>query len=230
LIVQLLDARSSGEEPKERRSTGGRRRGWASAVALVAMAVATATACPSRQDADSTPTQPATTPPAGTSVPPAPDLLDDPTAIVDFERPVPWAPRSRELILAYAAAQQAWVKARVGPPNPDLPALADTHTGEIMELRKKLVRDKYANADRALRPPTTLVVHPKGARFDGDDASLDACITLAIEQIRPSSGEVTDTDHFSQDISAQLTKRGEVWMLSGETPNGAIRDGDSCPE
>ena len=229
--MQLLDAQSPGHRPKERRSNGGCHRGWASALALAALTLAAATACPGHQEADGTTTEPpaptAATASPGTSTPSASNLLDDPAAAVDFGRK-PWAAKSRAVILAYAAAEQGWVKARLAPADPDHPSLLTTQTGAVLDNRQRVVRANYRDKGEALKPPIVFSIYPHSANYDDDTASLELCMTQEIPQYETRTGKVTDDDLFSEDIRAEMKYVDGRWLLSARETVGEVKDGRSC--
>lgn len=140
----------------------------------------------------------------------------------------------QEVITAREAADEAQIEA-LGPPtpNPDLPALAETHTGlmleRISETAAGLKRNGYAerspeNSQRSLEV--------ESVRFDTVDgtevAFLEVCRVGDSERIVVASGEVLTEGLWTFHTTEAMEKVDGVWKLAERRPDSAEEGVTGC--
>jgi hypothetical protein len=161
------------------------------------------------------PTTVVTTTPPTTTNPVASPLLDDPKAVVTDPKSVAHFTPQIEVLNAYVRAEQALLRARVDPVNPDDPALAATRTPEALANTQSGLKEMRQQG-RAYRVPTVLRIRPTQMAVMGDKATVNVCYTLRAESYEPATGRVLDNDVFSMEIGAELRWTGAGWVLAGD--------------
>jgi hypothetical protein len=130
----------------------------------------------------------------------------------------------QEVITARQAADKAEMKALGPQPNPDLPALADTHTG-LMLKRIKDTANGLRMASIASRLPAGSKhrVDVDSVRFQKvggkDVAFLEVCIVEDAERIDQKTGKVLKSGIVTAQSSEAMQKEGGVWKLAERRQN-----------
>jgi len=140
-------------------------------------------------------------------------------------------PNERDVIAAHEAADQARRDATAPPlANPDLPALADTHTGDALtEWVRTTTRLQTLGMAMRYPNPSARTVDVENVEFhdEGDQATLTVCTVsdgevylVATEQIASSGLRTTHT-------TETMTRQGNTWKLA-EREVTSIDDGATC--
>ena len=121
------------------------------------------------------------------------------------------------VIDAYMAAEEAAIAASAPPtPNPDLPALLETHTGLILNRRRETILGLRANG-WAIRYPPDSVYREEVAlvEFDGADvAVLNVCAVDDAERFVVETGEVIASGLVTVQHTAAMQREDGVWKLA----------------
>jgi hypothetical protein len=118
---------------------------------------------------------------------------------------------------ALEAADDAFLAAAAPPvPNPDLPALIETHTGPMLEQRQEVVLGLRGNG-WAIRLPedSRLRLEVQSVEFDSDDvAILDVCAVDDGERFVVETGEVIAEGLFTVQSTDAMQRVDGVWKLA----------------
>lgn len=118
---------------------------------------------------------------------------------------------------AVEAADEAFLAAAAPPvPNPDLPALMETHTGPMLEQRQEVVLGLRGNG-WAIRLPeeSHFRLEVQSVEFDGDDvAILDVCAVDDGERFVVETGEVIAGALFTVQSTDAMRRVDGVWKLA----------------
>lgn len=129
---------------------------------------------------------------------------------------------------AYRDAAEARAEALAPPtPNPDHPALAETHTGPMLDQAREVATGLRAEG-LAVRYPedSELRIDVESVEFHGEDvAILDLCIVDDGERVDMDTGEVLAGGVFSGRVLATMERVDGRWKLAerelGEQQEGA---------
>jgi hypothetical protein len=125
---------------------------------------------------------------------------------------------------AYEAASRAFIDA-AAIPDPDFPALATTHTGPMLEQRRKTLLGLKAEG-RVIRYPTPSQyrIAIEKAVVDGDVARLSVCVVDDGERIDAKSGEVIASGVGTVRWNAAMQRIDGSWRLA-ERSEASRQDG-----
>lgn len=128
---------------------------------------------------------------------------------------------------AYEEASQARIEALAPPtPDPDDPALAETHTGPMLEQVREVATGMRAER-LAIRYPddSERRVEVESVEFEDDDvAILELCIVDDGERVDLETGEVLAGGVFSGRVTAAMQRVDGRWKLA-EREQGEQQEG-----
>lgn len=116
------------------------------------------------------------------------------------------------VIDAYLAAIDAFYLA-ANPPDPDHPALAATHAGDLLSEVRASLRE-LDDGGVALRKGPLSAADPAVIALDGDIAFIEDCAVDADIQFEVATGEVVDDSVIFGRFTAQLERRGAGWVVT----------------
>lgn len=125
-----------------------------------------------------------------------------------------------EVIAAYEAAEMAGIRAGLLP-DPNLPDLAATHTGPMLEQTQEVLRG-YQLRHIALRYPDPIesgfqiTVDPATVELTEDTAVFDACAIDEGERVNTETGEFESANDGPDTVLLRVGMRldGGVWKLA----------------
>lgn len=176
-----------------------RRRARVAAAALVVLLVAGA--CSNDDDDDragatSTTSRPETT--ASTSRPTSTTIAEDDAAVT----------------AAYEAASRAFVEA-AAVPDPNFPAIVETHTGPMLEQTTNLLRALQLDERFIRYPPDSLYrISVEDVRITDDVARLTACVVDDGERVERASGNVVAGGTVTVQWTAAMRRIEGTWRLA----------------
>jgi hypothetical protein len=136
----------------------------------------------------------------------------------------------QEVIAAREAADEAQIAALAPPtPNPDLPALAETHTGLMLDRMTQTANGlNVAGIASRLPEDTQHSVEVESVRFDEVDgvevAFLEVCIIEDAERIDPASGQVLKEGVVTAKSSEAMQRIDGTWKLA-ERRQDSVEEG-----
>ena len=136
----------------------------------------------------------------------------------------------QEVITAREAADQAQIDALAPPtPDPELPALAETHTGLMLDRMTQTANGlKMSGIASRLPEDTQHSVEVESVRFDEVDgvevAYLEVCIVEDAERIDPATGQVLETGVVTFASTEAMQREDEVWKLA-ERRQDSVEEG-----
>ncbi|HEY8543429.1 MAG TPA: hypothetical protein VIL36_00210 [Acidimicrobiales bacterium] len=145
---------------------------------------------------------------------PRPTTTEDPTTTtVDPEEAA-----RQEVIAARAAADEAQIEA-LAQPNPDLPELAETHTGLMLERITETANGlKMTGVASRLPENSQHGIEVESVRFDEVDgvetAYLEVCLVEDSERIDPATGQVLQEGVITVQSTEAMQKVDGVWKLA----------------
>ena len=129
----------------------------------------------------------------------------------------PEAAERKAVTAALEAADDAFLAAAAPPvPNPDLPALIETHTGPMLEQRQGVVLGLRGNG-WAIRLPeeSRFRLEVQSVEFESDDvAILDVCAVDDGERFVVETGEVIAEGLFTVQSTDAMQRVDGVWKLA----------------
>lgn len=129
----------------------------------------------------------------------------------------PEAGERQTVIDAYKAASDAAIAASAPPmPDPNAPALLETHTGPMLKQRQDTFRALLANGWAIRYPPDSKYrVEVDSVEFEGDDiAILDVCVVDDGERIVVATGEVITSGLGTVEWTAAMRRVDGSWRLA----------------
>lgn len=119
-----------------------------------------------------------------------------------------------EVTAAYEASSRAFIDA-AAIPDPSFPALAETHTGPMLEQRQRVLRAFQANG-QVMRYPdgSEYRIEVTDVDIEGDVARLDVCIVDDGETVVASSGEVVAGGLGTVQVRAAMRLIDGTWRLA----------------
>ena len=136
----------------------------------------------------------------------------------------------QEVIAAREAADEAQIEA-LGPPqpNPDLPELAETHTGLMLDRMTETANGlRTAGIASRLPEDTQHRIEVESVRFDEVDgietAFLDVCIVEDAERIDPATGQVLKEGVVTAKSTEAMQRIDGVWKLA-ERRQDSVEEG-----
>lgn len=126
----------------------------------------------------------------------------------------------QEVIAAREAADEAQIEALAPPtPNPDLPELAETHTGLMLDRMTQTASGlKTAGIASQLPDDTQHRLEVESVRFEDVDgvetAFLDVCIVEDAERIDPATGQVLKEGVVTAKSTEAMQRIDGVWKLA----------------
>jgi hypothetical protein len=127
------------------------------------------------------------------------------------------AAQRQAVIDAYLAAEEAAAEASAPPtPNPEHPALLETHTGPMLVQRQEVFRGLRANG-WAIRLPegSKYREEVESVEFESDDSAiLNVCVVDDGERFVVATGEVISSGLATGEITAAMRLVDGVWKLA----------------
>ena len=137
------------------------------------------------------------------------------------------APDDTAVRSAYDAANRAFIDA-AAIPDPDLPAIATTHTGPMLDQRHEVLRALKADGRVIRYPPNSqyrIVV--ESVRTQNDVSRLQFCAVDDGQRVDARTGEVISQGVFTARGEAALRLEDGVWKLA-EQKFDSRTEGASC--
>jgi hypothetical protein len=137
------------------------------------------------------------------------------------------------VIKARDAADKAEIKALGPQPNPDLPALADTHTGLMLDRLKQTAKGLRLSGAASRLPANSKhrldVTSVRLTKVSGQDvAYLEVCMIDDVERVQTSTGKVLLSGLFTFQSSEAMKKVDGVWRLAERRQNSAAEGVAGC--
>jgi len=128
----------------------------------------------------------------------------------------PQASAEAEVIAAYDAASRAFIDA-AAIPDPNLPALAATHTGPMFEQRRNVLLALQADGRIIRYPPNSqyrVEVDQETFELDGDVARFDVCGVDDGERVVVATGEVLAGGVVTVQARVAMQRVDATWRLA----------------
>ena len=132
----------------------------------------------------------------------------------------PSKPLEEEVEAAYVASSRAFIDA-AAIPDPNLPALAATHTGPMLEQRRGVLLGLRTDGRVIRYPPNSQYrIEVRDIEIDGDVARLDVCVVDDGETVVAASSEVVAHGLFTVQARAAMRRVDGTWRLAERVEEG----------
>lgn len=121
-----------------------------------------------------------------------------------------------EVKAAYEASSRAFIDA-AAIPDPDFPALAATHTGPMLDQRRKVLQALKADGRIIRYPPNSkyrIDIDEKTFKLEGDVATFEVCVVDDGERVVAATGEVISSGLGTAQARAAMRRIDGVWKLA----------------